>query len=1251
MYLQSLELIGFKSFAHKTVLAFHPGVTAIVGPNGCGKSNLLDAVRWVLGEQSAKALRGGEMADVIFSGTDSKQGVGMAEVSLAFADCEKDLGTEYNEVRISRRVFRDGRSEYLLNKTVCRLKDIQMLFMDTGIGRTAYSIMEQGKVDQILSSRPEDRRAIFEEAAGITKYKAQKKEALRKLEYTDANLIRLADIMKEVKRQIGSLQRQAGKARRYKTLFDDLRTLDTHASVKSQDEITHAIAESVKEIERLQNLHQSLNEQIESHEFGVGEQRREIEALEEQIAHSRHLVQDLKNQADSAANRIEFNKERIAEASTLSLQYNTDIEAAQQKVLDQQNELDETDYQLTAIFESLNLEEQQLQDQQNQMSQLRTRRQDFERSIQNLQGQIRQQESQIAARRGELSSTLNQKEACETRLALLQRELTQTESTQTQLTSLVSSTNSDLEAAEAKLQAGRHDLSDSDYELADTRKELQQTDNTLAGNRRTLAERESRLEVLKQLNEEGAGLGSGTQAVLKGLEKPELYRAAIAGTLANFVEVNSEYIPAIEAALGSHLQAILIREPLTGVSIALDLVQNKYGRAAVVPSLPSPMEGGAHTQAAPAGAIGWALEQIECDSSAAALVARLLDGVVLAPSLASAFDIKKIASDLAIVTVTGEYISRDGVVFAGVNVDNGSSVLQRKIQIRQLDKECSEIRQIVQNVEHEQIRLRADVEQREQAVRAKRETAEREQVRVSTLQGQLFLLDRELRDAEGKLKSLQWEQGNDRERLESAIQKLGSLEPALSEGNTRLERLHLEVATALSEVESLRRGEESLTDALNELRVRVATERQRKENLQRQRQPIAVRLAELQDMIAGRRRDIANYAARIELLSNENAGLSMRIEQLQLDQAIAEAEVGSLLQDRTRRTEALEAVDLNLRHLRKQLSDCQEARGQQEVMSTQLNLRLENIREHVARRYHIDISTVEPDWYAFQVCIREQRKRIEKESDESGPRSPMTETASSPEIDWEFVQSAIAEMTERLDAMGPVNLDSIQEYDELEERQKFLDDQHADLVKSKAELLDVINKVNATTKELFADTFEQIRKNFQEMFIELFGGGKANLLLVDDVDPLESGIEIIAKPPGKQLQSISLLSGGERTMTAVSLLFAIYMVKPSPFCVLDEMDAALDESNISRFIKILDRFVHQSQFVVITHNKRTIAIADILYGVTMEEHGISKLVGVRLTRREDSSEGADLIGTDQANPSIAETFGKHGNLHSEKTQL
>ena len=495
----------------------------------------------------------------------------------------------------------------------------------------------------------------------------------------------------------------------------------------------------------------------------------------------------------------------------------------------------------------------------------------------------------------------------------------------------------------------------------------------------------------------------------------------------------------------------------------------------------------------------------------------------------------------------GNTFRRDGVVFAGFNADNGNSILQRKIQIRQLEKESAGIRSIVQNLEKEKEQLLAQLGLCQQTVREKRDASQRMQVNASTLQGQLSLLDRELREAEGKVKSLNWERDNVRQRLDAATGKVNSIEHELSNSNQDLDRLQTELATAIAEVDSLRRDEETLVDVLNELRVRVATERQRKENLQRQRQPMAIRLAELKDLIVNRQRDIANYAARIEQFANENATLRARIEQLQREQSEAEAEVGRLLQDRAQQVEALEAVDLNLRQLRKQLSDCQEMRGQHEVKTTQSNLRLEHIREHVAHRYHVDLSSLQPDWYAFQVCLREQRKRLDRPGAESDGSQPALSPSPNPEIDWEFVQTAIAEMTERLDAMGPVNLEAIQEYDELEERQKFLDEQHEDLVKSKSELLDVINKINATTKELFADTFEQVRKNFQEMFAELFGGGKANLLLVDDLDPLESGIEIIARPPGKQLQSISLLSGGERTMTAVSLSVRHLYGQAEPF--------------------------------------------------------------------------------------------------------
>jgi chromosome segregation protein len=1233
MYLQSIELIGFKSFANKTLLRFHRGVTAIVGPNGCGKSNVLDAIRWVLGEQSAKALRGGEMADVIFSGTDSKQAVGMAEVSLTFAECEKELGLEYHEVTITRRVYRDGRSDYFLNKVPCRLKDIQMLFMDTGIGRAAYSIMEQGKLDQILSSRPEDRRAIFEEAAGITKYKAQKKEALRKLEYTDANLLRLSDILKEVKRQIGSLQRQAGKARRYKSLFESLRILDLHSALRNAQEMSRNIGEAEAEVERLRSVQRSLEEQVESQEFGLSEQRVALETLEEQILGARQRVQELKSEADRATSRIGFNQERAREAEELSARYSADVVAAQEKATVQQTQLDDTDHQLTELFQTLQVEESRLEERQAKVNALRESRIGQETGMQESQRQIQQCESRAASLRGELASIVSQREAAETRLGLLEQELRQAEAAQNQLASQTDAARRESEEAVALVQATRDALRDREHDLSNRKRDLQEADRDMASTERSLAERESRLELLRQLNQEGAGLQVGTQAVLRGLEDPGLFRASVLGTLANFLEVDRDFIPAIEAALGDELQTILLADPEVAQALSKSLASGKQGRAAVcskstLSSLPP-----VRLETLPAGAIGWALDHVHVHGEVAPLVNQLLANVVLAPDLETSFRIKESVSSCAVVTLTGEFISEVGVVFAGTSGEaNAHSILQRKAQIRDLTAESAELKRKLAEAEQRRTAIEAELEQWQHRVEDQRAELHRNQIAASTIESKISILDRELREADGRIKSLSWEKDNTKQRLNGAVVRMAALETELETIGRQLSDWQNRLSESLSQVELLRADEDSLTEILHEAKVRVATERQRRESLERQRQPMASRLVELQDLIRSRERDIANYQARSQQYLAENETLSSKIQELQAEQGSADVEVGGLVEERSGRIESVDAVEHNLRQLRKQLAECQEARGEQEVRSTQYKLRLESVREHVTHRYQTELETFQPDMEAFESTLREQRKRLElSDSEETGQRSsdqsrPMSES------DWESVRTIVAEINERLDAMGPVNLEAIQEYEELEERQRFLDEQNSDLIKSKTELLDVINKINETTKELFAETFEQVRKNFQEMFVELFGGGKANLLLVDDTDPLESGIEIIAKPPGKQLQSISLLSGGEKTMTAVGLLFAIYMVKPSPFCVLDEMDAPLDESNISRFIKILERFVTQSQFVVITHNKRTIAKADVLYGVTMEEHGISKLVGVRLTKQHDAD--PDLIGTGPGSESL-----------------
>ena len=1232
MYLKSIELTGFKSFAQRTTLNLHRGVSAIVGPNGCGKSNVLDAIRWALGEQSAKALRGGEMADVIFSGTDTKQAVGMAEVSLTFAECEKDLGVEFNEVNITRRVYRDGRSDYLLNRVPCRLKDIQMLFMDTGVGRAAYSIMEQGRIDQILSSRPEDRRAIFEEAAGVTKYKAQKKEALRKLEYTDANLLRLTDIMKEVKRQIGSLQRQAGKARRYRALFDELRVLDLHLSFRNSEQLKADIVQANEQVEKLRSIQVSLEEQIESQEFGLADQRHELEALEEEILVVRQTGQDIKNRIDVAINRISFNEERAREASGLIGRYESDVSAAQEKLLIQEGQLEETDHQLAELFESLRAEEERLEEHQREVSDSRARRLDQEREAQRFQQEVQLRENRTASIRGELANVLNQREGSQTRLTLVEQELRQAESGRDQVRSQLEQSRTEMAQAGGQVQSCRDALRDSEHDGVNQQRTLQEMVAAIARKQRSLAERESKLEVLSQLNREGEGLDSGTQAVLRGLNDPSLFRSSVLGVLANSLEVSSEFVPAIEAALDHHLQVILVADRDVAEAISRQLMDVKEGRAGLVSIDAVSRLAPVQIQTLPAEAMGWALDRVKTRPEIAPLVNQLLGNVALAPDFDTALRITRQNADVAVATPSGEFISERGVVFAGIRGNDGSSVLKRKVQMRELADACTQLQAELDAAQQSQAEVETRLADTHQKISENREALQQAQVLESTVQGQIALLDRELRDVEGKVKSLTWEKQNTEERLRSATAKTGLLESELTKLGEEAANFQERLGAALAQVEALRGTEESLVDSLNELKVRVATERQRREDLNRQRQPLANRIVELQELISSRQGDVRNYLARIEQLEQENDALQQKNASLQQEQEAAELEVERLTGEKSTRVASVEAVELNLRQLRKQLIDHQEQRGEQEVRSTQFRLRLDSLLEQVQRRYQIDLNTFQPEWEAFLKSLKEQRSRLKAAMD-TELADGVADIANLREEDWESTRAIVSEMTERLDGMGPVNLESIQEYDELEERQRFLENQHNDLVKAKGELLDIINQINATTQQLFAETFEEVRKNFQEMFSELFGGGKANLLLIDDADPLESGIEIIAKPPGKQLQSITLLSGGEKTMTAVALLFSVYMVKPSPFCVLDEMDAPLDESNINRFIKILDRFVHQSQFVVITHNKRTIAKADVLYGVTMEEHGISKLVGVRLTKREEEPEPEGTAASNTSNTS------------------
>ena len=1172
MHLQSLELFGFKSFADKTAFNFHEGVTAIVGPNGCGKSNVLDAVRWALGEQSAKSLRGDEMADVIFNGADTRKPVGFAEVSLTFTDCAEELGIEWHDVRVTRRVYRDGNSEYLLNKTPCRLRDIQSLFADTGIARTAYSMMEQGRIDMILSSRPEDRRAVFEEAAGITKYKTQKREALRKLEATEANLLRIGDVIKEVKRQIGSLQRQAGKARRYQALHADLRVLETHHACKQLASLERDLAASRKEIERLMDSEKTARAKIDNSENALAEERAALDKIDTEIAESRAEVQRLDSEIATHRNRIEFNRQRAQELAELIERARRDVAEAENKRNQQAAQIKQTNSSIAEIEQHLKEKEAELTELSVLAGEIHKKRSDRVTRLQELQLALSKSESRISALEEELTGTKARRELTHAQIEQLLKEIEALTKARDKLVGQIA----------VSLKAARRQPIDVETSLREKEKLLAQAEQDLATLHRTLAEKRSRLDVLRQLNEEGEGLAEGSQALLKGVNGSEEFRDAIAGSLVAQLDVDPKFIQAIEAALGRNLHAVILKDAKVVSEIIGRLKKKKLGHAALlIPKLTAAAPQAAQ-KVLPSEALAWATDKVRAPKPLEALVTRLLGDVVIFPELEQALECKKLEPALAMATLAGEYVSREGIVFTGSSEVRAASLLERKAQIADLAKEEAALAK-----EHDSVCARRD------EAKTALETASR--------------LQRELSEAGRKIDTLQSEKTALERQIAAADERIAHVERDLQSGRDQLANQKTELAAFEAAQKKTVLREEELTERTNELRLGVATDRQRHENLIAQREPMSARDAELAELITVRKADIAMYERKLATQAEESRESETLIKTQTAQRDEAQANSAKIAGQRATRLAAISDRESELRRVRDSLGELQDRRAQGQVRESQFQMKIDNLLAHISRSYQIDLRGFTPDEAAFEKTLRLQVKRNEK-LEGGAPATP-----DSPELVPPNLEKVIADLRTQLDNMGPVNLEAVHEYDELEERYKFLEAQNTDLTNSQRELLDVIARINSTTRKLFAETFEQVRTNFREMFGELFRGGRADLSLLDENDPLNCGIEITAKPPGKQLQSVSLLSGGERAMTAVALLFAIYMVRPSPFCILDEVDAPLDENNINCFIRVLDRFVQQSQFIIITHNKRTIAKADVLYGVTMEERGVSKLVGVKLT--------------------------------------
>jgi chromosome segregation protein len=1236
MYLKNLTVFGFKSFADKTALNFQPGVTAIVGPNGCGKSNVSDAIRWVLGEQSAKALRGGEMADVIFTGTDGRKPMGMAEVSLTLGDMDEDhlraAGVEvaYNEVTITRRIFRDGGSEYFINRTPCRLKDIQQLFMGTGVGRTSYSILAQGHITQILSSKPEDRRLIFEEAAGITKYKSQKKESLHKLEYTDQNLLRIADLIREVKRQIGSLQRQAGKARRYKQISQELQHLDTQLARHQFDVLQAEIVERQTAAEKLRGEIETGSADVLRCEDEIKQLRERLSGLEHEVAEKQQRGLELKGEADRHESRIQFNEERLRELAAQNTRALTEINQAEERCHAASSELKAVVERLTAsenalLQHCLTLEQKQWA--LNTVEEDLRQRQEALRKAQSGAFAAAQDLTRI---RNEITALDLQKQGNSIRLEKLSAEKVQLEEERARLEARLQEFTASVEVEKLNAQTKRGSVEQRQNRLRELQVELQASSAEQDQFLQAQAEKRSRLNVLEQLEGSHEGFSVGTQAALRQSRK-------VIGSLADRIRVPDQYVVAVENALGHHLQLVLTEQPESAQQILADLTANKSGRASVAAlslEYTNDKQLFFEGEMAPGsgldviqnglqnGQVIHALAVVQGEPSVEKLLKALLGRTFIASDLATATaQIQNGHAGCDFVTLTGDLLSRHGVYTGGYLNGNGNpkapaSILGRKNQISELHGELTEVQLRVADMSRkrgallgEQTELQASLQQAQTELRE-------QEVAIATREGEFNALQNSNRLLHQKIETVVFEVQSLAAQEQEGSQKRSALAARLNELEARERAGQEQVAALTAELENLRQQRDAAHAALTESKVALAAEEQLLASFRQQQQSLEQRVCELTQMLEQRRNEVSSFIGRKEQAELEIQDSRSQIGRLQHEREQVNTQTAELLARKQSQEGDVVAREENLSGQRRQLTQLQEQRGALDVELAQKNMSVQNLRERIQQKYHVNLDDVRSECITITFA------------DEGAAKvhvmTPEEMAAAGASTDWNAVAQQIEALQKRLDEIGPVNLVAIEEYEETEQRYQFLTKQNDDLVQARAQLLEVINRINVQTRQMFTETFEKIRENFRTMFTEVFGGGKADLILSDQNDVLESGIEIMARPPGKQLQSISLLSGGEQTMTAVALLFSIYQVRPSPFCVLDELDAPLDESNINRFVRILQRFLEHSQFVIITHNKRTIGMADVLYGVTMEERGISKIVSVKFHKTGGTAPSAEI---------------------------
>ncbi|MBK9991229.1 MAG: chromosome segregation protein SMC [Verrucomicrobia bacterium] len=1284
MYLKALKLHGFKSFADPSTLRFEPGVTAVVGPNGCGKSNIADAIRWVLGEQSAKALRGGKMQDVIFEGADTRKPSQMCEVSLLLTDCEKQLGTEFHEVEIMRRVYRDGQGEYFFNGQPCRLKDIHKLFMDTGIGRTSYSIMAQGQIDQILSSKPEERRAVFEEAAGITRYKSQRREAMQKLTLTDQNLARVADVIGEVGRQIGTLRRQAAKAMRFKRLSHRLRHQSLAYSGFQYKQLAATLGDLEGRVTTLRTEAETRRTRFEVENRALEEKKAERSRLNQRVQDAQQAVFDLrseKEQSENSANLAQIKRTGLQDRLESSRQNLSETEM-QLRELTSQVDTGAQDKQMQLSL--LGTSDATFQNRNRELAIIEGELSKLEQELQQSKFQLLQLESGVARLRTDCSSyEVDQKTSVHKHDSLVQ-EIEGVRQQQSAAAQVVAEFEARVEEALVAKSRANQESADTQQEIVNLTREFREAQRKLQDIDRQVAQRTARLKLLQQLQEKLEGFGEGAKAILQGRLDGVLNGVKPQAILSG-LQVKPEYGRSLEALLGSAVEAIAVADLGVAQKILTQLETDQIGSVYLQVSEVGGPKSETGTDGLPAFLAPAISIFSDIDGNHPAL--SLLSACYIADDLGAFLEFWKTNPSfafLAVATRKGEVVDRRGLVSGGHSGKKSShSIVQREIDLRETGKALIEDQRL-----HDEQKALADalnvrigeaeatLEQKRNEVLATTQQLAAVQAEQRNAQRALDDVGARLRRMESEVVAVEAARNQAHTRWEKAQAQLAEADATVSQGRERIQQLETRIV-------EVRTDRDVKRETLGQARLELAERRQKVEVLDRGIADMERRRGQLGELLVQRQQEIEVWTEQIAQLERESDSKRMRSTQISETLVVAQEQVEIIRKKLVDIEREIDAVESTQHNLRTEAETSQTEFSRCEVKLAESRARVQFLTDEVKHEFQTDIATLE--WKQLLWRADEEPEGMkqldldEDDEDEAGPKpgqrpevaeavptvdgEPAAENAAAaaPEApkkrrkkkeprgeateadlaaldstNWDEIKVEVDALRQRLNSMGAVNLVAIEEYAELKQRYDFLKAQCDDLTKSKADLLKAIDEINQTSQQQFAITFEQIQKNFAFTFNTLFGGGFASLELQQADDPLECGIEIVAQPPGTKMKSITLLSGGQKTLTAVGLLFALYMVKPSPFCLLDELDAPLDESNIGRFTDLLKRFVKESQFIIITHNKRTVSAANAIYGVTMEERGVSKTVSMRFNHEHGNIESQNIAEAVRSSKAPAE---------------